>query len=128
MRRVVAILAVGLLAATAAAKSYHYADVTTRLQLLPSGDVHVVQERTYELSGRFSWAYVNLEKKGAAGIVFNRLAELRDGTWQDIRPDELTDGARSLYVKWSYSAEDEDRTFLLDYTLSGAVRRYQDVA
>jgi uncharacterized membrane protein len=112
----------------AAAKSYYFPEVRTGVELLADGSAHVVQERTYAFDGRFSWADIDLRKQGASDIRFNRLAMETDAGWQDIEPQELTSTARSLYVRWGYSVEDEERTFLLDYTVVGAVRRYADVA
>ncbi len=90
--------------------------------------MRIVQQRTYRFEGRFSWADLDLKKRGAQDIMLNRLAELTPEGWREVIPLELESSSRSLYVKWDYSAEDEERTFLLDYTLVGAVRRYSDVA
>jgi uncharacterized membrane protein len=128
MTRRVCIRLLVMLPLLAAAKSYYFREIDTELHLQPDGSVRVFQERTYEFDGRFSWADIDLVKQGASDIRFNRLAmETGDG-WLDIEPQELTSTARSLYVRWGYAAEDEARTFLLDYTLVGAVRRYEDVA
>jgi uncharacterized membrane protein len=102
--------------------------VRTEVWLQPDGNARVVQERTYYFDGSFSWAFVDLKKQGADDIVFNRLAEQTPAGWQELKPLELTSTDRSLYIKWGYSAQDEERTFLLDYTVIGAVRRYTDVA
>jgi uncharacterized membrane protein len=112
----------------ALAKSYYFPEVNTEVRLQADGNVRIVQERTYAFDGSFSWAYVDLLKQGAKDIVLNRLAEQRGDSWLDIEPTELTSSARSLYVRWSYSAENEGKVFLLDYTAVGAVRRYEDVA
>ena len=125
LRRLIPLLLLPLLAA---AKSYYFPEVRTEVTLLADGSAHVVQERTFAFDGSFSWADIDLRKQGAADIRLNRLAMETDAGWQDIEPQELTNTARSLYVRWGYSAEDETRTFLLDYTVVGAVKRYSDVA
>jgi len=117
-----------LLPLLAAAKSYYLPEVRTDIELLADGSAHVVQERTYEFDGRFSWADIDLRKQGASDIRLNRLAMATDAGWQDVQPQELSSTARSLYLRWGYSAEDEQRTFLLDYTIDGVVKRYEDVA
>jgi len=108
-------------------KSYYYPEIRTEVRLLPDGDARIIQQRTYTFKGAFSWATIDLEKQGSAGIVFNRLAELTPAGWQTRLP-ELSDSPQSLGVRWAYSAKDETRTFLLDYTVKSAVRRYRDVA
>ncbi len=117
-----------LLPLLAAAKSYYLSEVRADVMLLADGSARVVQERTYSFDGSFSWADIDLRKQGASDIRLNRLAMQTDAGWQDIEPQELTNTTRSLYIRWGYSAEDETRTFLLDYTVVGAVRRYADVA
>ncbi len=117
-----------LLPLLAAAKSYYYPEISTDVILQPDGSARIIQERTYDFDGRFSWADLDLKKQGAADIHFNRLAIATDAGWRDLQPQELTNGERSLYLRWGYSAEDEQRTFLIDYTVQGAVRRYEDVA
>lgn len=117
-----------LLPLLAAAKSYYFSEIDTEYHLQPDGSVRVFQQRTYVFDGRFSWADIDLVKQGASDIRFNRLAMETDDGWLEIEPQELTNTARSLYVRWGYSAEDETRTFMLDYTVVGAVKRYEDVA
>ena len=112
----------------ATAKSYYYPGITTEVRLQADGSARVVQGRTYAFDGSFSWADLDLKKQGASDIRLNRLAMRTATGWQDIEPQELTNTDRSLYLRWGYSAEDEERTFLIDYTVVGAVRRYADVA
>ena len=116
-----------LLPLLAAAKSYYYPEITTDVMLQADGSARVVQERTYEFDGRFSWADLDLRKQGASDIRLNRLALKTDAGWQDLTPEQ-GNSDRSLYLRWGYSAEDEQKTFLVDYTVLGAVRRYEDVA
>lgn len=111
-----------------AAKSYSYPEIRTHFSLQTDGSVHVSQLRTYEFDGSYSWAFVDLKKQGCDDIVLNGLAELGPDGWHDLVPSELDNTAKSLYIRWDYSAQDEERTFRLDYTLVGAVKRYTDVA
>ena len=116
-----------LLPLLAAAKSYYFPEIATDVILQSDGSARIIQQRTYAFEGQFSWADLDLRKQGASDIRLNRLAMKTDAGWQDLTPEqENTD--RSLYLRWGYSAEDEQRTFLIDYTVQGAVRRYQDVA
>ncbi|UCG42711.1 MAG: DUF2207 domain-containing protein [candidate division WOR-3 bacterium] len=126
MRR--SLLLVSLLFALSAAKSYRYPEIRTEVRLQPDGDAAVRQTRTYRFDGDFSWAFVDLDKTGAGGIEFGRLAESTDAGWRSIEPLELSDSRKSLYVKWGYRASDEQKAFRLEYLVKGAVRRYEDVA
>jgi len=114
--------------AAAGAKSYWYPQVHTELTLAPNGDARVVQNRTYYFDGSFTWAFVDLEKRGAADITLNGLYEVDERGVDALEPLEVRDSPSSLYIRWGYSAQDEERTFRLDYTVHGAVRRHEDVA
>jgi len=127
-RHTTLVLALVVAVSLSAAKSYYYPEIRTDVELLEDGDVHIRQERTYSFSGSFSWAFVDLKKSGAEDIEFNSLEELTDRGSVELRPRALNDGPKSLYVEWGYSAQDEEKTFVLDYTLISAVSRYEDVA
>jgi uncharacterized membrane protein len=116
-----------LLPLLAAAKSYYYPGIAAEVRLQSDGSARIVQARTYAFDGSFSWADLDLKKQGASDIRLNRLAMKTDTDWQDLTPEQANTD-RSLYLRWGYSAEDEERTFLIDYTVEGAVKRYQDVA
>ncbi|MBS4016307.1 MAG: DUF2207 domain-containing protein [Candidatus Latescibacteria bacterium] len=109
------------------AKSYHYPLIKTEIYFSPGGDAQILQQRTYAFSGSFSWAFIDLKKKGAQDIILNQVAEKIDNVWQPFIA-QIQDNKNSLYVRWQYRAEDETKTFLLDYTVVGAVKRYQDVS
>jgi len=111
-----------------AAKSYHFPQIAMEVRLQADGSARIIQERTYEFDGRFSWADLDLRKQGASDIRLNRLAMATGAGWQELAPQELFSTDKSLYLRWGYSAEDERRTFLIDYTADGAVKRYEDVA
>jgi uncharacterized membrane protein len=126
MKRLVLLL--GTLAALAAAKSYHYPAIDIDVILRSDGIAVIRQERTYAFDGSFSWAYLDLLRAGADSIRVLRLAELTADGPQDIVPDECSDRASSVYLKWSYSAQDEQKTFLVEYAVFGALHKHEDVA
>lgn len=87
-----------------------------------------MQEREYEFDGSFSWAFVNLAKRGADDVILNSVEESDPDGWRPVAGLEVDDSPKSLYLRWGYSAQDERRTFRLDYLVKGAVRRYSDCA
>jgi len=108
-------------------KSYFYLQIKTKVNFTPDGNAHIQQERTYQFDGDFSWAFIDLKKQGAENIVLDQIIEQTDTGWAVLEP-EINDSPKSLYIKWNYTAQDEQKTFLLDYTIIGAVKRYEDVA
>jgi uncharacterized membrane protein len=109
-------------------KSYFYPEIRTNIYFASDGNARVIQERTYNFDGSFSWAFVDLKKQGAENIILNQLSEKTDIGWKQLQPTELNNSPKSLYIRWEYSAKDETKTFLLDYTIIAGVKRYADVA
>ncbi|MEO0092633.1 MAG: DUF2207 domain-containing protein [candidate division WOR-3 bacterium] len=110
------------------AKSYYYPEIVTEIYFTADGNARIIQDRTYPFEGSFSWAFIDLKKSGAKDIIFNQLLEKTAAGWQELEPLELANRSQSLYIHWGYSAQDEIKTFRLDYTIIGAVKRFQDVA
>ncbi len=111
-----------------AAKSYYYPEIRTYVELLSNGNAYIRQERTYYFEGSFSWAFVELKKKGAVDVRFRSLWErTREGEEKEV-PVELQDNGGSLRVQWNYSAQDEQKIFILEYEIVSATKRYTDVA
>jgi len=126
MRKIIFVFII-FLPIIAFSKSYFYPEIKTEISFASNGNAHIRQERTYQFDGSYSWAFVNLKKRGARDIIVNRISEKTYNGWQTIEP-EIINNPTSLYVRWNYSANNESKTFLLDYTILGAVKRYQDVA
>ncbi len=117
-----------LLSAVCLAKSYYHPEIDMTVSFKADGTVLVSQRRTYHFEGRFSWADLDLLTAGADSIRIFALAELTDSGPHPIRPDEYSDRGTSVYLRWSYTAENETRTFLIDYAIFGAVKKHLDVA
>ena len=109
-------------------KSYHYSEIKTEVRLAADGSARIVQDRTYVFDGSFTWAFVDLKKQGSESVIFDGLYQQTATGWERMQPEEVTDRGMSLYIKWTYSAQNQARTFRLAYTVKGATRRYQDVA
>ncbi len=114
------------------AKSYLLTDVSIRAEVLADGGLQIRENRTYRFKGRFSWADYELPMEGLGevenfslqenGTEFLRSKNEKPGTYN------LHWRKNSLYVKWYYRAKNESRTFTLQYKVTDAVTRYQDVA
>ena len=119
------VFAVLLIQKNVYAKSYSYPDITIYLDFDRDGTVTVRQERTYDFQGNFTWAYLDLLKKGADDIKF---VEIRDMETNQSIPFNIEDDSQHVKATWYYSANYEWKKFLIVYQIYGAVYRYQDVA
>ena len=121
-----------------------HADV--RVEVQPDAGLHVTEELEFNFSGDFSGAYRDIPL--AEGVQARNVSVSEDG--EQYRPGGNTVlgsydlpgtfGAEQLRlagedggptagfrVVWHYSALDENRSFQIDYDVTGAARAYGDV-
>jgi len=106
-------------------KSYSYDLVNVDIYLQQNGSAYVKQERDYNFQGSFSYAYIDFLKKGSTGI---KILGVKDMDSQLPVGYDVSEESDSVKVTWYYSANSEVRRFLIEYTIDGAVKRYEDVA
>jgi uncharacterized membrane protein len=107
------------------AKSYSYDYINMKIDLFQNGSIIVSQERAYNFVGSFSYAYLDLLKKGAQDIDF---IEIRDLKTNQPLQFSIEEDSSHIKATWYYSASYEVRKFLIVYKIEGAIKRYEDVA
>ena len=93
------------------------------------GTAHVVQELTCQFEGKCRHLRLTFPAQfRGSRVTLNRLTEraaLRVWPVDDI---DTSSEAGELTLRWSPRAEDETRHYVVDLTVQGAVRRYDDAA
>jgi uncharacterized membrane protein YgcG len=103
-------------------KSYSLPEVRIEGTVLPDGSIRLVEHRTFDFRGQFSFAFFTVAEP-----------------LEHVRDFEVTEAGRSLDVlqqselgqfkgTWYFSAQDEQRTFRISYRVICAVQVYQDAA
>ncbi len=126
-------VALGILAfpGTAQAKSYNVSDLHIVATVNPDGSMDIVETRTFNFSGSFSWVIQDLSLAGSSGITDIKvsengkayaLAESGPGTYS------YRQAGNKIEITWRFSATDALRTFVLSYRVKGAVVAHLDVA
>jgi len=103
-------------------RSYEFPRVRIDATVRPDGSLDLVERRTFDFDGEFSFAYFTI------AWPFDRITGFT-----------VTEGGRELTVErepyaagfrgtWHFDAEDEERTFTISYTARCAVDVYQDTA
>ena len=115
-----------LLPSAAAAKSFTLLNLTHDLYFLGDGSVRVVDTRTYDFRGSYSFARINVEPRGSGGsgqasVRFEQ-AVATDGK---PAPASSVDGNT---LRLDFSASDEQRSFRFAYTIQGDLDVANDVA
>lgn len=106
-------------------KEYEIPDINIEVEILEDGIVRISEQRTYQYRSSFSWADYHLPKKGFAEIQNVRVSENgnafinenseKTGTFSVSENDD------SIVVTWYYDAENEERTFTINYELTDAL-------
>jgi uncharacterized membrane protein len=112
-------------------KDYHFPEVDIDATVQPNGDLMLEETRTFDFqNGPFTYAYFNVDDPLDHVRDFTIAEKLDDGTEVPVTPDYashsiVTEGFQS---QWSYSAEDETRTWVFRYRVACAVDVYSDTA
>jgi uncharacterized membrane protein len=132
----------------AQAKSYTMPQVDINATVMPNGDLHVVEKRTFDFDGSYSavwWNFENsdVEKKDRHGYTVNSVKiKLGDGKTQTVESvpfqTEWRNAGGPGTTAWSYdrkktslylffSVADQNMTATIDYTVKQAAIAYEDV-
>ncbi|MDW8352470.1 MAG: DUF2207 domain-containing protein [Anaerolineae bacterium] len=132
LRAALLVILIGLLgstvlfptAARAETKSLVWLRLDTEIEVQPNGDLKITETNVIDFtSGTFSWGFRDLD--------LSRLIEVRDiRVTESGRPleTEVTTDDNTLRIKYYFltPARDEQRTFVLNYTVVGATRYYDE--
>ncbi len=137
MRTLILILVVAALVVVSTqspclSKSYSVEALDIDATVRPDGSLSITERITYEFSGHFSFAYQNIPLKPGEELHDIRVTEdgrsfLLSGSESPGTYTVDAEGSERR-ITWHYSAEDEKRTFVFSYTVTGAVHRFTDVA
>jgi hypothetical protein len=138
---VLALAVAGVLAlgtSPAFAKSYEMTRVWIDATVAPDGSMTVVEERTYDFTGDYTFAFWELDKGGADGLEVLGMAgpegEYTKTSDSGIDPNRtpqtytVVDYGSYYDVRAYFRAEDVEHTLTLRYKVYGAATRWQDTA
>lgn len=110
-------------------KNYSFPEVSIDAVVHPNGDLIFEEHRTFRFhNGPFTYAYYTIEDPGQRVRDFT-MAEVTDGREVPVVPDWSGTGSDGVFeARWSFSAEDQNRTWVFRYRYACGVDRYQDVA
>src|SRR3989338_4803761 len=114
------------------AKSYSIVSDKYVININPDKSADVVEYLTYNFDGSFSWAEMWIPTKVTRqGYMTD--AKITDFNVQSINQkpvylDQTKTENNRFYAKWSYTAYNEKRTFLIRYKIENAIKKYPEIA
>lgn len=122
--RVLALL-LWLVPGVAAAKSFSLVSLTQDLYFLGDGSIRIVDTRTYDFQGSYSFARIAIEPRSSGGSGQSSVRfEQAVATDGKAAPASSTDGNT---LRLDFSASDEQRSFRFAYTIQGDLDVAADV-
>jgi len=105
------------------AKDYYFPKVSAVYTINNDGSIGVVEHRTYNFDGSFSFAYIDIplivDRKGygyTASLSNFQVTE----NGKALLLSELSH-SKTFHARWDYSAFNQTKIFDISYTLTGAV-------
>src|SRR3989344_588067 len=120
------------------AKDYLIKSADINVDINTDGSAGVTETRVYQFDGQFSWAdmWIPLTSKcsGCSAYTISKVS-LSDENDVYLQNQSAQPGtylvsldSDNFYIKWYYSALDEEKRFVLRYTVDNAVTRHRDIA
>jgi hypothetical protein len=126
------------LAGCGGGKSYSFPDVRIDATVNQDGSLSIVEHRTFDFHGQFSFAYFTVEHKAFSDVVDFEISEggtdyVPDGVQaagHALLEEQVLEGPGGFKYKatWWFDAEDERRTFTIRYRVLCATDVYADTA
>jgi len=119
-------------------KDFYLDEAKVYYEIDPDGLVSVVNEITYRFSGSFSRAWLDIPT-GEYEILDAQVSEVAEGKAQPYTRVEnprgrppgtytFTRDAKRYTITWFYRAENETKTFRIEYKIYRGIKVYDDVA
>ncbi len=111
-------------------KNFSFPEVAIDATVRPNGDLQLEERRTFNFhNGPFSYAYFQVDDPNDSVKDFSMAEVNADGSETPVAPDWANPTPYGYFeARWSYSAEDERRTWVFRYRVEHAVDAYADTA
>ncbi len=121
MRKVLVFMLLSALLSPALAKDYFFKEISTHAAILGNSDIVVRENCTYSFEGSFTYVYRIFYLSEIDSIADFRVWNAETG--QQYTPS-VSARSDEVSYSWDISAEDEDQTYVMTYTMVGAIRDY----
>src|SRR3989344_3028082 len=119
----------------ALAKSYSITNDQFTIQINTDKSISVKEVLTYDFDGSFSWAemWIPVKPPQSQSMDMTNIRAItqfsvKSADNSEVQILEQKTENEQFYAKWGYSAHNEQKTFLISYTVINAIRKYPEVA
>lgn len=107
------------------AKEYAIPELRIEVQINEDGSIKITEHLTYVFDGSYSWANYTIPKSRFSGLEDIRVTEGEE-SFINLNTEEagsflVEESSEAFNIKWFFDAEDEERTFSVSYTITGAL-------
>lgn len=117
------------------ARDYSFPQLLINIQVEPDGSFRVTEERTAHFQGRytgmFQWINLRDQMRISDVTVSDNQGTYARNPVEEVGPARtfyLQRQNNQVYIDWSFVAQDETRTFTIEYTVKNAIVVHDDVA
>jgi hypothetical protein len=122
MRKLLIMVAALALFGPVLAKDYYYKEISTHATILPNSDIAVQENYTYSFNDDFSFVYRTFFMDQIESVDDFRVWNAETG---QVYTPRVTYSGGKIY-NWTISASYEDQTFVMEYTLVGLIKDYNE--
>jgi uncharacterized membrane protein len=108
------------------AKDYSIPQVNIDVTINKDGSANFIEKRTFKLDGSFTFGYYDLPKSGYGRIESFAVYESGKDGKETKLSQEVEENSVNYRVKYFYNANNEEKTFIYRYKLSGLIKAYKD--
>ncbi|MDP3964663.1 MAG: DUF2207 domain-containing protein [bacterium] len=109
----------------AEAKSWSIPEWRSEIQIQPDASIIVREERTFEFEGQFTWVESEILKQRVDDIVDVVIFDENEN--QLSAPEaEITNYTDRVHIRLNFSAQDETKTWVIQYTVIGGIGFFED--
>jgi uncharacterized membrane protein len=122
MKRKLVLLLLGLLVILpSCAKDYYFSRISTHAMILQNSDILVQENYTYSFDGPFTYVYRSFYLNQIKGI---ENFAVRNAETNQQYAVSVTRDSESIRFRWDINASDEEQTYVMEYTIVGAIKSY----
>lgn len=121
MKKIIPVLFLLALFSPAFGKDYYFKMMNTHATVLSNSFIDVQENYTYSFDGSFTYVYRSFFLNEIDSVENFRVWNADTG---ELYSTEISYDSGSVNYRWDISAQDEDQTYVMEYTMVGAIKEF----